>query len=143
MAALIHHDLGTLDYAAALAVQDKLVEQKHRENFPDILLFVEHPHVITLGRGGKEPNVVAAGGLPGLRPSRGGDVTYHGPGQIVVYPVIDLKSKLRKDVHRYLRYLEAAAIRTLDHFGIAGRRRPPWTGIWIGDKKIAAIGVAV
>jgi lipoyl(octanoyl) transferase len=143
MAALIHHDLGTLDYAAALAVQDKLVEQKHRENLPDILLFVEHPHVITLGRGGKEANVVAANGVPVIRSSRGGDVTYHGPGQIVVYPVIDLKSKLRKDVHRYLRYLEEAAIGTLGEFGIAAERKPPCTGIWIGNRKIAAIGVAV
>ncbi len=123
MTTLLYKDLGTLDYNAALAVQENLLAAKQRESLPDVLLFVEHPHVITLGRGG--------------------DVTYHGPGQLVVYPVVDLKSKLRKDVHRYLRYLEAAAIRTLVHFGIAAERRPPWTGIWVGDKKIAAIGIAV
>ena len=143
MGALIYKDLGTLDYDAALALQESLVEAKHRENFPDILLFVEHPHVITLGRGGKEANVVDAATVPVIRSSRGGDVTYHGPGQMVVYPIIDLKSKLRKDVHRYLRYLEESAIRTLDAFGILAERKPPWTGIWIGNRKIAAIGVAV
>jgi lipoyl(octanoyl) transferase len=143
MGALIYKDLGTLDYPTALALQEGLVETKHRENLPDLLLFVEHPHVITLGRGGKEANVVDAAEVPVVRSSRGGDVTYHGPGQMVVYPIIDLKSKLRKDVHRYLRYLEAAAIRTLDAFGIVAERKPPWTGIWIGNRKIAAIGVAV
>jgi lipoate-protein ligase B len=143
MGALIYQDLGTLDYQAALSLQENLVEAKHREGFPDILLFVEHPHVITLGRGGKEANIVDAAEVPVIRSSRGGDVTYHGPGQMVVYPIIDLKSKLRKDVHRYLRYLEESAIRTLDTFGILAERKPPWTGIWIGNRKIAAIGVAV
>jgi len=143
MSTLIVKDLGRMDYGAALSLQESLVESKHRENLPDLLLFVEHPHVITLGRGGKAANVVSAGDVPVFRSSRGGDVTYHGPGQMVVYPIIDLKSKLRKDVHRYLRYLEQAAIRTLKSFGIEAERNPPWTGIWIGKKKIAAIGVAV
>jgi lipoate-protein ligase B len=143
MGTLLFKDLGTLDYAHALAVQETVLAAKQQEDLPDVLLFVEHPHVITLGRGGDEANAFAAGDVPVLRTSRGGDVTYHGPGQLVVYPIVDLKSKLRKDVHRYLRYLEAAAIRTLAHFGIAADRRPPYTGIWIGDKKIAAIGVAV
>jgi lipoate-protein ligase B len=143
MGTLLFKDLGTLEYNAALAVQENLLAAKQRENLPDVLLFVEHPHVITLGRGGDKANAFDAGDIPVIRTSRGGDVTYHGPGQLVVYPIVDLKSKLRKDVHRYLRYLEAAAIRTLAYFGIAAERRPPWTGIWIGDKKIAAIGVAV
>jgi lipoate-protein ligase B len=143
MSTLIFKDLGEIEYGAALSLQESLVESKHRENLPDLLLYVEHPHVITLGRGGKEANVVSAGDVPVFRSSRGGDVTYHGPGQMVVYPIIDLKSKLRKDVHRYLRYLEQAAIRTLGSFGIEAERNPPWTGIWIGKKKIAAIGVAV
>jgi len=81
--------------------------------------------------------------VPVYRTSRGGDVTYHGPGQMVVYPIIDLRSKLRKDVHRYVRNLESSAIKTLMDFGLVATRRPPFTGIWIGDKKIAAIGVAV
>jgi len=143
MSTLVFKDLGEIEYGAALSLQESLIESKRQEYFPDILLFVEHPHVITLGRGGKASNVVNAGDVPVFRSSRGGDVTYHGPGQMVVYPIIDLKSKLRKDVHRYLRYLEQAAIRTLKSFGITAERNPPWTGIWIGKKKIAAIGVAV
>jgi lipoate-protein ligase B len=132
-----------MDYCAALTIQERLVELKQRETSPDILLFVEHPHVYTLGRGGKESNVLAPDDVPVYRTSRGGDVTYHGPGQLVVYPIIDLRSKLRKDVHRYLRNLEMTAILTLEDFGLAGTRRPPFTGIWVGDRKIAAIGVAV
>jgi lipoate-protein ligase B len=140
---LLHKDLGRMDYLAALALQERLVESKRRESSGDILLFVEHPHVYTLGRGGKESNVLAPEEVPVIRTSRGGDVTYHGPGQVVVYPIIDLRSKLRKDVHRYVRNLEISALRTLKDFGLAGSRRPPFTGIWIDDKKIAAIGIAV
>jgi lipoate-protein ligase B len=108
-----------------------------------MILFVEHPHVYTLGRGGKETNVVAPQDVPVQRTSRGGDVTYHGPGQLVVYPIIDLRSKLRKDVHRYVKNLEQSAILTLADFAITATRRPPYTGIWIENRKIAAIGVAV
>jgi len=143
MATLLYKNLGRLDYLAALALQERLVEVKQLEPSPDILLFVEHPHVYTLGRGGKDTNVLAPDDVPVCRTSRGGDVTYHGPGQLVVYPIIDLRSKLRKDVHRYLRNLEMTVIRTLGDFGLEGTRRPPYTGIWIGDRKIAAIGVAV
>ncbi len=143
MSTLIFKDLGEMDYRAALSLQESLVESKRGENLPDILLFVEHPRVITIGRGGKELNVLDPGEAPVLRTSRGGDVTYHGPGQMVVYPIVDLKSRLRKDVHRYLRYLEQATIRTLKSFGLEAERNPPWTGVWIGKKKIAAIGVAV
>jgi lipoate-protein ligase B len=132
-----------MDYRAALALQEQLVELKQREVSPDILLFLEHPHVITLGRGGNESNVLAHQEVPVYRTSRGGDVTYHGPGQLVVYPIVDLRSKLRKDVHRYVRNLELSAIHMLADFGLEGTRRPPYTGVWIGDKKIAAIGVAV
>ena len=140
---LLYKRLGRMDFAAALAVQEELVARKQREPSSDILLFVEHPHVYTLGRGGDEANVLAPQDVPVYRTSRGGDVTYHGPGQLVVYPIIDLRSKLRKDVHRYVRNLELSAIRTLKDFGLLATRRPPFTGIWIGDKKIAAIGIAV
>jgi lipoate-protein ligase B len=140
---LLYTDLGRMDYRATLELQEKLVACKQREPSPEILLFVEHPHVYTLGRGGKESNVLSPDDVPVIRTNRGGDVTYHGPGQLVVYPIIDLRSKLRKDVHRYVRNLELSAIRTLNDFGLAAARRPPFTGIWIGDKKIAAIGVAV
>src|SRR6266513_3954906 len=140
---LRYRNLGRMDYRAALEVQERLVESQQRESSSDILLFVEHPHVYTLGRGGDDSHILTPQEVPVIRTSRGGDVTYHGPGQLVVYPIIDLRSKLRKDVHRYVRNLELSAIRTLEDFGLTATRRPPYTGIWIGDKKIAAIGVAV
>lgn len=143
MGTLLFKDLGKMDYLAARLVQEWLVGRKREEPLPDILLFVEHPHVITIGRGGNELNILNPGEVPVCRTSRGGDATYHGPGQMVVYPIVDLKSTLRKDVHRYLRYLEKAAIRTLKSFGLEAERKPPWTGVWIGKKKIASIGVAV
>ena len=143
MATLLCKDLGRTEYLAALQVQEQLVDLKLRGASADLLLFVEHPRVYTLGRGGKEANVLAPKDVPVYRTSRGGDVTYHGPGQLVAYPIIDLRSKLRKDVHRYVRNLEQSAISTLADFGIAAARRPPYTGIWIGDRKIGAIGVAV
>ena len=143
MLKLLHRDLKRIGYRLALAVQEQIVQRKQSESSADVILFLEHPHVFTLGRGGEESNVLTAGDVPVLRTGRGGDVTYHGPGQLVVYPIVDLRSKLRKDVHRYVRNLELSAIRTLEDFGLRGTRRPPYTGIWIGDKKIAAIGVAV
>jgi len=140
---LRHQNLGRMEYLAALELQETLVALKQRETFADILLFVEHPHVYTLGRGGDESNVLATQDVPVHRTSRGGDVTYHGPGQLVVYPIIDLRSRLRRDVHRYVRNLELSAIRTLKEHGLEGARRPPFTGIWIDNRKIAAIGIAV
>lgn len=143
MTSLLVQDIGSLEHQAALALQEKLVAFKQQEPSDDVLLFVEHPHVYTLGRGGKETNVLAPEEVPVHRTSRGGDVTYHGPGQLVVYPIVDLRSKLRKDVHRYVRNLELSAIRTLSDFGLTATRRPPYTGIWIENRKVAAIGVAV
>jgi lipoyl(octanoyl) transferase len=140
---LLYRNLGSMDYLATLALQERLVEQRQNDRSNDLLLLVEHPHVYTLGRGGNALNVLSAQDVPVHRTSRGGDVTYHGPGQLVVYPIIDLASKLRKDVHRYVRNLEMAAIRTLADFGLVAMRRPPHTGIWLDDRKIAAIGVAV
>jgi lipoate-protein ligase B len=140
---LVWRNLAVRDFAQALALQEELLARKQRAAWPDILLFVEHPHVFTLGRGGKVANVLRPGEVPVVRTGRGGDVTYHGPGQLVVYPIIDLRSKLRRDVHRYVRNLELSAIRTLKDFGLIATRRPPYTGIWIEDRKIAAIGVAV
>jgi len=143
MSTLRCRNLGISDYLTAIQLQEQLVALKQQESLDDSLLFVEHPHVFTLGRGGKEVNLLAAGEVPVHRTSRGGDVTYHGPGQLVVYPIVDLRSKLRKDVHRYVRNLEQCAIQTLADFGLITTRRPPHTGIWIDDQKIAAIGVAV
>jgi lipoate-protein ligase B len=143
MRALAYKDLGQIDYLAALELQHRLVQSKQREPSPDILLFLEHPHVYTIGRGGNLSNVLSLQDVPLHRTNRGGDITYHGPGQIVVYPIVDLRSKLRRAVHEYLRNLELAIIGTLKDFGLSGIRRPPYTGIWVGDKKIAAIGIAV
>lgn len=143
MSTLLFKDLGEMDYLAALSLQERLVEAKRSEGLPDMVLLVQHPHVFTVGRGGKESNLLSPGDVPVYRASRGGDVTYHGPGQMVAYPLVNLGSKLRKDVHRYLRQLEMTLIRTLKSFGLQGERVPPWTGIWIGRKKIASIGIAV
>lgn len=143
MAQLLYQDLGRLDFLAALSRQKQLIELKQRQGVADILLFVEHPHVYTIGRSGDLNNVLAAHDVPLHRASRGGDVTYHGPGQLVVYPIIGLRSKLRKDVHRYVKNLEMTAIETLKNFGLEARRRPPYTGIWIDNRKIAAMGIAV
>ena len=143
MAQLFYQDLGRLDFLAALSQQEQLIELKQRQGVADILLFVEHPHVYTIGRSGDLNNVLAAQDVPLHRASRGGDVTYHGPGQLVVYPIIGLRSKLRKDVHRYVKNLEMTAIETLKNFGLEARRRPPYTGIWIDNRKIAAMGIAV
>jgi len=143
MAQLFYQDLGRLDFLAALSRQEQLIELKQQQAVADILLFVEHPHVYTIGRSGDLNNVLAAQDVPLHRASRGGDVTYHGPGQLVVYPIIGLRSKLRKDVHRYVKNLEMTAIETLKNFGLEARRRPPYTGIWIDNRKIAAMGIAV
>lgn len=143
MATLLVKDLGEMEYLEALALQERLLEAKRKGGLPDLLLFVEHPHVFTLGRGGEESNVLSPGEVPVHRTGRGGDVTYHGPGQTVVYPLLDLRSKLRKDVHRYLQNIEMVTIGVLRSFGLAGERRPPWTGVWVGERKIASIGIAV
>ena len=140
---LVYADLGHMEYCAALSVQEQLVEVKQGEDLPDLLLFVEHPHVFTTGRGGIEANLPDPREVPLYHIRRGGDVTYHGPGQMVIYPLLDLRSRLRRDVHLYLRSLERVLIQTLRAFGITAKRMPPWTGVWIEEKKIAAIGIAV
>jgi len=136
-------DLGRLDYQAALAVQERVLETKTREPADDCLILVEHPHVITTGRREAGAHILQPGDVPVHATSRGGDVTYHGPGQLVAYPIIDLRSKLRRAVHRYLNRLEQVIIEVLGSFDLEGARRPPFTGVWIGDRKICAIGVAV
>jgi lipoate-protein ligase B len=143
MATLLYKDLARMRFSDALRLQENAVELKRLGCEADFVLFVEHPHVYTLGRGGNANHVLAAQEVAVHRTSRGGDVTYHGPGQLVIYPIIDLRSKLRKDVHSYVRNLEHTAIRTLADFDVRAIRRPPYTGIWIADRKIAAIGVAV
>ena len=137
-------DLGTREYADVWAMQLALVKQRQQGDIPDTLLFVEHPHVITAGRSAKRDNLLDLGGTPLYEIERGGDVTYHGPGQLVGYPIFLLREPER-DLHVYLRNLEEAIIRTLAGFGLHGTRKEGWTGVWnaAAERKLASIGVAV
>jgi lipoyl(octanoyl) transferase len=140
--------LGLVPYAEAGALQERLVADRRAGRIPDTLLLLEHPHVITLGSGAREEHVLADAperrrrGIELFESGRGGDVTYHGPGQLVGYPVVDLKPD-RKDLHRYLRDLETALIQALAHWGVEGSRSEGFTGVWTEAGKIAALGVRV
>jgi len=137
-------------YGEALALQRALVEDRREGRVGDLLLFVEHPHVITLGvrgDGGRSHIVapaeaLAARGVEVHEAGRGGDVTYHGPGQIVGYPIVDLKPD-RCDVHRYVRDLEETLIRTAADYGVDATRVDGLTGVWVGREKLGAIGVRI
>lgn len=137
-------DLGLREYGEVWELQRELVGKRQREEIPDTLVLVEHPHVITLGRGTHKENVLAPGDMPLFEIERGGDVTYHGPGQLVGYPIFLLREPER-DLHLYLRNLEESLIRAVALFGIAGERKDGWTGVWSGGgaRKLASIGVAV
>lgn len=140
--------LGLVPYGDAVALQSELVARRRAGEIPDQLLLLEHPHVITMGSASDASHVLldeAERRLVGIElheSGRGGDVTYHGPGQLVGYPILDLKPD-RKDVHRYIRDLEEALIAALETFGIPATRQPGLTGVWVGGDKIAAIGVRV
>jgi lipoyl(octanoyl) transferase len=132
--------LGRRAYLEALAVQTARRDDVVAGG-DDHLLLVEHWPVITLGRGGDERHVLRRS-APVVRVNRGGDVTYHGPGQLVGYPIVDL-ARRGSDVHRYLRDLEAVVIEVAARFGVIAERRPGLTGVWVGDDKLAAIGVGI
>ena len=142
--------LGLVGYAEGLELQRQLVEDRKAGRIGDQLLLLEHPPVITLGvktRSDRShvlesPQSLAARGIGVFETGRGGDVTYHGPGQLVGYPIIDLKPD-RCDVHRYVRDLEEVLIRSAGRFGIRAGRVAGLTGIWVGDEKLAAIGVRI
>lgn len=135
--------LGTIEYRAALELQDALVEARQQERIGDVILLLEHPSVYTLGRGANEKFIVASlQDAPIYRVSRGGQVTYHGPGQLVGYPILKLEGGAR-DVHRYLRTLEQVLIDALAKCEIAAGRRDGLTGVWIEKRKIASIGVGI
>jgi lipoyl(octanoyl) transferase len=140
--------LGSVPYGEALELQAELVRRRRAGEVPDLLLLLEHPHVITLGTGTHEHNILitaeerARRGIELFPAGRGGDVTYHGPGQLVGYPILDLKPD-RCDLHRYLRDLEEVLIGALGDFGILADRKPGMTGVWVGNEKLAAIGVRV
>lgn len=141
-------DLGRLGYTDALAIQKDLVEKRKRGLIPDQLLIVEHPHVITVGRNGHLHNLLASedvlrrAGIALHQSDRGGDITYHGPGQIVGYPIFDLR-EWKRDVVAYVRAIEQAIIDGLSDFGIQGERVAGCTGVWVNGKKVAAIGVHI
>jgi lipoyl(octanoyl) transferase len=139
-------DLGRVRWGEAYALQRELAERRRLGEIPDQLLFVEHPHVVTMGRNGSEANVLASpeilsrAGIDYHETNRGGDVTYHGPGQIVAYPIVNL-NEWKRDVHAYVRALEQTVIDSLAEYGIAATRDPGATGVWVGGAKVCAIGV--
>lgn len=135
--------LGVVPYDRALDLQERLVDARARGG-EDTLLLLEHPPVYTLGRGADTAflGAAAGGAVPVVRTSRGGQVTYHGPGQLVAYPVVDLRGH-RCDVRWYVRRLEDVVIRSLEAFGITGERVDGAPGVWVAGAKIASIGIAV
>jgi lipoyl(octanoyl) transferase len=142
--------LGRVSYANALQLQRALVEERKADRIPDTLLLLEHPHVLTLGvKGdGGRSNILASAerlselGVEVFEAGRGGDVTYHGLGQVVGYPIVDLRPD-RQDVHRYVRDLEEMMIRTCADFGVSAGRVKGLSGVWVGAEKVGAIGVRV
>ncbi len=146
-------DIGMVEYGAAWELQRRIVAARKANAVPDVLLLCEHPHVITLGRNGNLGNLRASGqvlhqmGVSFFEADRGGDITYHGPGQLVGYPILNL-AEIRRDVAWYMRSLEEAMIRATAEFGIPSMRVAGRTGVWIdvpaesgGEEKLAAIGV--
>lgn len=137
-----------MSYADGLALQDQLVRERRAGSVPDTLLLLEHPHVITLGSTSAPDHVLVGSeerarlGIELFETGRGGDVTYHGPGQLVGYPILALEEE-RRDLHRYLRDLEGALIDALGAWGVQAARAEGLTGVWVGGGKIAAIGVRV
>ena len=140
--------LGLIEYGDAYQIQRRLLRNRLAGRIPDTLLLLEHPPTITVGKSGKLENILASQeqlarkGVSLVFIDRGGDVTYHGPGQIVGYPIIDLRER-EKDAHRYIRNLEEVIIRTLDDFAIKSGRDSGHAGVWVGDEEIAAIGLSL
>lgn len=141
-------NLDLVPYADALALQHRIVKARKRGALNDALLLLEHPPVFTLGRNAPESNILASrealqqNGIQVFRVERGGDVTYHGPGQLVGYPILDLHN-FRLDVGWFVRSMEEMLIRALDDFGIRGKRIEKLIGVWAGDAKIAQIGARI
>ena len=141
-------ELGRIDYGKALALQQQLVAERQQAHIADQLLLLEHPHVITMGRNGQEENLLAdaqileRSGIAFYPTDRGGDITYHGPGQLVGYPILDLR-EWKRDVRAYVRAIEQVIIDTLGDYGLQAGRIDRLTGVWVGDAKIAAIGVHI
>ena len=141
-------DLGLIGYQECLSLQRKLVDRCLAGDIPDTLLLLEHNPVITIGTAGGEdallvkPEEAEDAGVELVHTDRGGNITYHGPGQLVGYPIFDLRAH-GKDVHLFLRNLEQAVVDLLAGFGVEGRSVPGYTGVWVGEEKICSIGIAV
>ena len=141
-------ELGRIDYGKAFELQQQLVAERKQGLIGDQLLLLEHPHVVTLGRNGRRENLLASeeilsrAGVSFFPTDRGGDITYHGPGQLVGYPILDLR-EWKRDVVGYVRAIEQVIIDTLAEYGIAAGRIPKLTGVWVQERKIAAIGVHI
>jgi lipoate-protein ligase B len=141
-------DLGLIDYKEAWDLQRDLWSRRVKGELPDLLLFLEHPHVITLGRRGNRSYLIApqevidAMAIPIYHVERGGDVTYHGPGQLVVYPILDLKGYGYRLI-RYVDQLEEVILRTLKDFGMEGKKDSPNRGVWVDGEMIASLGVTI
>jgi len=133
-------DLGVLEYRESLDLQRRLVDRRAADEIPDVLLLLEHPHVVTLGRRGTMADVLDPT-LPLVSVERGGEATYHGPGQLVGYPIVKLADRL--DVKRYVRDLEDLLLRASRAFGVAADRDPRQSGVWVNGRKLGSIGVAV
>ena len=146
--ALTYTDLGLIDYKEAWDLQKHTFELRHQKKITDFIFLLEHPNTYTLGKVADEKNLVGSKeylekkNISVYNIDRGGDITYHGPGQIVGYPIIDLND-WQNDTHKYLRSLEEVIIRTCSNYGIKGIRDPKYTGVWIENRKIAAIGVKI
>jgi lipoyl(octanoyl) transferase len=136
--------IGRIPYTEGLNLQDRLVGEKLAGDKQDHLLLLEHDPVFTMGRSRDESSLGKEADLPfpAHRTNRGGQATYHGPGQLVGYPILDLK-ECGTDLHRYLRFIEEVIISLLDHHGVTGNRIEGKTGVWVGDRKIASLGIGV
>jgi len=141
-------NLDTVGFAEASHLQSELIELRLAGRIPDVILFLQHPPVLTIGAFGGEQNVIISQdalkreGISIAHTDRGGDITYHGPGQLVGYPILDLKIRGR-DVHQYVHDLEEVVIRTLGDYSINAHRDPDYPGIWVGQEKICALGIRV
>jgi lipoyl(octanoyl) transferase len=141
-------ELGRIGYGKAFELQQQLVAERKQGQIGDQLLLLEHPHVVTLGRNGRMENLLASeeilsrAGVSFYPTDRGGDITYHGPGQLVGYPILDLR-EWKRDVVGYVRAIEQVIIDTLADYGIDAGRIPKLTGVWVQERKIAAIGVHI
>lgn len=145
---ILYIDAGIIDYQEAWDLQKKILELRYQNKIPDVLLLLEHPNTYTLGKVAdkknllSDPDFLKENNISVYEIDRGGDITFHGPGQIVGYPIINLVN-WKRDAHEYLRGLEEVIIRTCDEFGLKSKRNPKYTGVWIDDRKIAAIGIKI